>query len=313
MIQKDKIAVTVITGFLGSGKTTFINFLLKRYPKTQFALVENEFGDVAIDTQLIKGVEASRLFELKQGCICCTISNEYELVLQELAERFPHVEHLLIETTGIADPAGVIRPFFREERLKELYTFKGTICLFDALNYENPPEQEITQKQLAVADEIVVTKSENFQHPETEKIRKWIENVNPLANVWFSENGITDDFDLFSIKKHNRFFIDRKTAHLHATIRTKTLSFSVPLNREEFTRWLAYNVDVYKNEIYRVKGLLCFENEPFEFVLQGVGGNFEIAEGENLAAESLNQLVFIGQLDNLPLDYFNPQWSSKAE
>src|SRR5690554_6147983 len=137
MKQKDKIAVTVVTGFLGSGKTTFINFLLKKYSEVQFALVENEFGDVAIDSQLIKGVDASRLFELKQGCICCTITNEYELVLQELAERFPHVQHLLIETTGVADPAGVIRPFFREKRLKELYTFNGTICMLDAQNYDS--------------------------------------------------------------------------------------------------------------------------------------------------------------------------------
>jgi G3E family GTPase len=307
MIQKDKIAVTVITGFLGSGKTTFINFLLKRYPKTQFALVENEFGDVAIDTQLIKGVEASRLFELKQGCICCTITNEYELVLQELAERFPHVQHLLIETTGVADPAGVIRPFFREERLKELYTFNGTICILDAQNYEYQPEPEISLKQLAMADEVVVTKAENFQHAERAQVKKWLEKVNPLARVWFSGNEIVDGLDLFSIQKQNRFFIERKTADLHAAIQTKTLHFSAPLNREEFTRWLAYNLDVYKKEIYRVKGLLCFENEPFEFVLQGVGGSFEITEGGNLAAESLNQLVFIGQLDNLPLDFFNAQ------
>ncbi|MBW6534802.1 MAG: GTP-binding protein [Mariniphaga sp.] len=305
MIQNDKIAVTVVTGFLGSGKTSFINFLLKKYYEIQFALVENEFGDVAIDTKLIKGVDASRLFELKQGCICCTITNEYELVLQELAERFPHVQHLLIETTGVADPAGVIRPFFREEPLKELYAFNGAICMLDALNYENQPEQEISLKQLAMADEVVVTKAENFQTAEREKVKKWIEKINPLARNWFSENGKTDGLDLFAIKKQNRHFFERITAHLHADIETKTLRFSAPLNRREFTRWLAYNLDVYKNEIYRMKGILCFENEPFEFILQGVGGNFEITEGENLAAESINQLVFIGKLDGLPLDYFN--------
>ncbi|MBK6281749.1 MAG: hypothetical protein IPF54_02925 [Draconibacterium sp.] len=86
MNQIKKIGVTIITGFLGAGKTTFINRLLKHNPETQFALVENEFGDVAIDTKLIKGVEASQMFELKQGCICCTISDEFELVLQELAK-----------------------------------------------------------------------------------------------------------------------------------------------------------------------------------------------------------------------------------
>src|SRR5665647_3913055 len=108
MKAKNKIAVTVITGFLGAGKTTFINRILKNNPDTQFALVENEFGEVSIDTKLIKGLDASQMFELKKGCICFAISDEYELVLQELAERFPNVEHLLIETTGIADPASVI-------------------------------------------------------------------------------------------------------------------------------------------------------------------------------------------------------------
>jgi G3E family GTPase len=305
MIQKDKIAVTVVTGFLGSGKTTFINFILKKYPEIQFALVENEFGDVAIDSHLIKGVDASRLFELKQGCICCTITNEYELVLQELAERFPHVQHLLIETTGIADPAGVIRPFLREERLKELYSFNGTVCLVDALNYESQPEQEISLKQLAVADEVVVTKSEKFQPEERKKIKEWIAEVNPLAQFHFAADGRADDFDLFAIWRQTRIFPESKRAHLPAAIQTKTLIFNRPLNREEFTRRLAYNLDVYKKEIYRAKGILCFENEPFEFILQGVGGNFEIYEGENLVTENRSTLVFIGKLKNLPLQIVN--------
>jgi G3E family GTPase len=302
METANKIAVTIVTGFLGAGKTTFINNLLASYKKIQFALVENEFGDVAIDTKLIKGIEASRLFELKQGCICCTITNEYELVLQELAERFPHVEHLLIETTGVADPAGVIRPFFREKKLKELFAFNGAICMVDAQNYESQPEQEITLKQLAVADEVVVTKSENFQPSEMNKAKEWIEKINPLARVWFSENGKTDDFDLFAIRQQTRIFPDGKTTHLHSSIQSKTLSFSAPLNLEEFTRWLAYNLDVYKNEIYRLKGLLCFENEPFEFILHGVGGNYELTEGDKLISDSISTLVFIGKLENVNLN-----------
>ena len=307
MIQKDKIAVTVVTGFLGSGKTTFINFLLKKYPEVQFALVENEFGDVAIDTKLIKGVEASRLFELKQGCICCTITNEYELVLQELAERFPHVQHLLIETTGIADPAGVIRPFFREEKLKELYTFNGTICMADALNFEVQPEQEISQKQLAVADEIVVTKSENIQPEELEKIKSRIKEVNPLVHVQSAAKSRVDEFDLFSIKRQTIFIPDRGPTDLHSSIQTKTITYSNPLNRDEFIQRLAYYLDVYKKEIYRAKGILCFENEPFEFILQGVGGNFEIIEGENIIIENQSTLVFIGKLENLSIELITPE------
>ena len=162
MSQNKKISVTIVTGFLGAGKTTFINALLKANPEKQFALVENEFGEVSIDTKLIKGVDASQMFELKEGCICCTISDEYELVLAELAERFPNVDHLLIETTGVADPALVIRPFFRDENLQKMYSFKGTVCLVDALNFENEAEIELKNKQVAVADLVLISKTEKL-------------------------------------------------------------------------------------------------------------------------------------------------------
>ena len=172
MKNQQKIAVTVITGFLGAGKTTCINQLLRTHTGIQFALVENEFGDVAIDTKLIKGVDASQMFELKEGCICCTIADEFELVLQELAERFPHVEHLLIETTGVADPAPVIRPFFRDEKLKEIYRYNGTICLVDALNFEKQPEQEIALKQMAIADLILVNKSDDISERKNNSFKQ---------------------------------------------------------------------------------------------------------------------------------------------
>lgn len=303
MARQNKIAVTVVTGFLGAGKTTFINFILKEYPQTQFALVENEFGDISIDTQLIKGVDASRLFELKQGCICCTITNEFEMVLQELAERFPHVEHLLIETTGVADPAGVIRPFFRDEQLKQLFTFNGTICMVDALHFNTQPEKGIRLKQLAVADEIVVTKSEELPEEDKSELGNMIRKINPLANISFSENGKADHLDLFQISHKNNIIPEDTSGHLHAGIQTKTLSFPNPLNKKEFTRWLSYNLDIYKMEIYRVKGILCFENEPYFHILQGVGGNFEIMEGNNLVLETESTLVFIGKLKGLPLDF----------
>jgi G3E family GTPase len=146
-------------------------------------LVENEFGDVSIDTKLIKGLDASQMFELKQGCICCTISDEYELVLLELAERFPNIEHLLIETTGIADPAPVIRPFFSDENLHSVYQYNGTVCLVDAINFENSPEKEITIKQIVVADLILVSKSEQLSEIQKETFKENLEKINPFAEI----------------------------------------------------------------------------------------------------------------------------------
>ncbi len=303
MTVSHKISVTIITGFLGAGKTTFINTLLKTYSETQFALVENEFGDVSIDSQLIKGVNASQMFELKQGCICCTISDEYELILTELAERFPNVEHLLIETTGIADPAPVIRPFFRYENLKEIYAFKGSVCLVDTVNFETGIETELKYKQIATADVILISKSENLSVSEKENLKMQISQISPLSEIHFGNYGISRQFNFEDISFLPKYFPDYSGEKInHSEISTQTLTFSNPLNKEKFTHWLFYNLDVYKNKIYRVKGVLCFEKEPYEYILQGVGGSFELTESENLSEDYKSQMVFIGNLAEIVLE-----------
>jgi G3E family GTPase len=299
MNRTNKISVTIITGFLGAGKTTFINSVLKKYPDTQFALVENEFGDVSIDTKLIKGLDASQMFELKQGCICCTISDEYELVLLELAERFPNVEHLLIETTGIADPACVVRPFFRNENLHSVYQFNATICLVDAVNFYSQTEKEITLKQISIADLVLLNKSENLDHNQKLKVKNEISMLNPMAEVKFSEFGFLPAFKIDLITHQQKFLPDLTTLHFsHSKIQAQTLTFHQLLDKEQFTVWLAYTLDIYKTEIYRVKGILCFESEPYEFILQGVGGSFELIESELMINVTRSVIVFIGR--NIP-------------
>jgi G3E family GTPase len=304
--HQNKIPVTIITGFLGAGKTTFINFLLKSNPDKQFALVENEFGAVPIDTKLIKGVDASQMFELKQGCICCTISDEYELVLKELAERFPDVDHLLIETTGIADPAPVIQPFFADEDLKELYEYNGAICLVDALNFENLPEEEMAFKQLTIADLILLNKTENIAEKQQGELTAKMNRLAPLAKIQSTSFGEAKALNLNELKQRtfNAYsFLSYKSNH--ALVRTKTLSFSAPLNRAAFLYWLEYTLDIYKSQVYRCKGVVCFQNEPFEYILQGVGGRFELEEGDLIMEAPESHIVFIGKLDGLALD-FNP-------
>src|SRR5690606_10026269 len=156
-----------------------------------------------IDTKLIKGVDASQMFELKQGCICCTISDEFELVLQELAERFPNVEHLLIETTGIADPASVVRHFFTDENLKKIYRYNGIICLVEAVNFTNSPEKEITVKQLVVADFVLVSKTENISAVQREIFKETLQKINPFAEIDFFKFDKWSNIQLDSvIKKH---------------------------------------------------------------------------------------------------------------
>ena len=303
MSIRSKIPVTIITGFLGAGKTTFINALLGSRPDLQFALVENEFGEVAIDTQLIKGVEASQMFELKQGCICCTISDEYELVLQELAEKFPNIDHLLIETTGIADPSPVIQPFFRDQNLKNLFSYNGTICLVDAENFMAQEEEEVRFKQLAIADLILLSKAEAIATKKIVELREQLQKYGPFANIRLSKFG-TADYELDSIQTKKRSEFDFISARsFHAQIQTKTLRFQTPLNRTEFLCWLEYTLDIYKSQLYRTKGIVSFQGEPFEYIIQGVGGSYELIEGDFLMDRRVSELVFIGQLEKTDLNY----------
>lgn len=304
MERNQKIKVIIITGFLGAGKTTFINHLLKKYPENQFALVENEFGDIAIDTKLIKGVDASQLFELKEGCICCTITDEYELVLQELAERFPGVDYLLIETTGVADPTSVIRPFFSDEKIKELYLYYGTICMVDAMNFHTQPEQEISLKQIVAADLVLINKTEKVSIKESNNLKNEIEQLNPFCTIQLTQkSNLADDIEMNQMLQKNHSDFDFSHIHFeHLKLNTQTITFESPLKRKDFTEWLSYNMDVYKKQVYRVKGLLYFEDEPFEYILQGVGGSFEITESEcfaDLSHES--KIVFIGKMKDVDI------------
>ena len=268
----------------------------------QFALVENEFGDVAIDTKLIKGVDASRMFEMRQGCICCTITDEYELVLQELAERFPQVEHLLIETTGIADPAPVIHPFFRDERLKEIYRFNGMVCLVDALHFENYPDKEISLKQIAVADTLLLNKVEKLNDKQKQQLFSNVKSINPIAEIFFTEYGNARGFELNKISAKG--FTEEISEHSHNAMETKTIRFHQPIDKDEFIRRMEYLLDIHKRDIYRIKGLLVFRNEPYEFILQGVGGSFEISEGDNLKSKNHSEIVIIGHLEDVELKLF---------
>jgi G3E family GTPase len=267
--------------------------------------VENEFGEVNIDSKLIKGVEASRMFELKNGCICCTISNEYELALAELAEKFPDVDHLLIETTGIANPAPVIRPFFADEKLNELFHFNGTVCLVDALNYHQYPAKAVADKQIAIADYLFITKSERLKEEQKMALSDEVKRINRYAKTAFTAFGFVADFHLSQVGYQFKIFPEFATnEQTHGTIQTKTFRFNHPLELKVFNNWLSYHLDIYKEQIYRVKGILCFENEPYYYILQGVGGGFELTESDNLVLEKKCELVIIGNLEDVNLDYF---------
>ena len=297
-----KIPVTLISGFLGAGKTTFINALLQKFPEIKFALVENEFGEVGIDSKLIKGMDASQMFELKNGCVCCTITDEFELVLKELHEKFGNIDHLIIETTGVADPASIVQTILGNHDLKNMYHLNGTICLIDGLNFNLNLEKDVAIKQIVMADLLVLNKSESLESFKLEMIQDELKKINPFATVKSASFGNVEDFNRLELERKLSFRIDTSlTDQKHINIQTKSLYFNQALNKESFMNWLEYTMDIYKKEIYRVKGVLQFKNEPFEYILQGFGGRFELEEEDIILDSRPGVLVFIGQLENIDL------------
>ena len=172
------------------------------------------------------------------------------------------------------------------------------------MNFDDMPEEEMVFKQLNVADLILLNKTENLDEKQQQELAAKMNKLAPLAEIQSTSFGEAKRLNLNALKQHlfNAYsFLSYKSNH--ALVQTKTLSFSAPLKRADFLYWLEYTLDIYKNKIYRCKGVVCFQNEPFEYILQGVGGRFELEEGDFILEAPESHIVFIGKLDGLELEF----------
>ncbi|MFW6257564.1 MAG: GTP-binding protein, partial [Prolixibacteraceae bacterium] len=170
------------------------------------------------------------------------------------------------------------------------------------LHFENYPDKEISLKQIAVADTLLLNKAEKLDDKQKEQLYSKVKSINPLSEIFFAEYGIASGFDLHKIS--HRHYSMEPSIHSHHLMDSKTIYFHQPLNKDEFIRRLEYMLDVHKNNIYRVKGILVFENEPYEHILQGVGGSFELTEGDRIAEKPESRLVFIGNLKKIEFSLY---------
>lgn len=302
MSRRSKIPVTIITGFLGSGKTTFINNLLMQNQNVKIVVFENEFGDISIDSRLIADYSPASILELNNGCICCSLFNEFSLSLQELVKQSDSFEQLIIETTGVADPESIIQPFFQDADLVRLFEFRGTICLVDALNFQEEIGQFEQLKQIILSDFILLNKVSEAAPEKVAYLRKKVSALNstvPLIETNYSQIDllqlnilhaqIHDDF----VKKLQKpFFCEPGQNKFYSF----TIRFSVSFNEDRFREWFTYFVSFYRKKIFRIKGILLFENSPVYAVLQAVGGTFNLIEGPMINPLEVPEsvLVFIG-------------------
>jgi len=194
--EKPKIPVLIVTGFLGAGKTTFINQLLKQNNEVKIGLIENEFGDVSIDAKLITDYQPESIIEFNNGCICCTLYNEFSLTLQELVKNHQHMEHLIIETTGITDPGPIIKTFYQDDDLKRIFELNGTICLVDSINFLQYIGGSTQQKQIILSDMIILNKTSSVDGCTIARIKKKVAALNQTAIVTETDYAQVDSLHL---------------------------------------------------------------------------------------------------------------------
>lgn len=300
---KPKIPVIIVTGFLGAGKTCFINHLLAKNRGVKIGIIENEFGERSIDSWLIANYQPESILELNNGCICCSIFNEFSLALQELVKKHDHLEQLIIETTGVADPGPIIEPFFRDPDLMRLFELSGTICLVDGMNFPDQPLQIEQKKQIILSDMIVLNKINNTDPKKLPLIRKTILALNNTASLIETNHSRIDDSqfyllhpnlqDEFLRKIRKPFYSEPEATELHSF----TIRFGGFINETRFRNWFKYFASLHRKKIYRIKGIVNWDNNPLLGIVQSVGGTTSITEGSvvNPYEPIENVLVFIGK------------------
>ena len=188
MATTDRVPVTVLTGFLGSGKTTLLNRILSENHGKRIAVIENEFGEVGVDHQLVIGAE-EEIFETNNGCICCTVRGDLLRILGQLQKRRDKFDYIIVETTGMADPGPVAQTFFLDDDFKNQFMLDAIVTLVDARHIEKHLEEmQEPGEQVAFADVILLNKTDLVTEAELERIERRIRAINGTAKIFRTQN-----------------------------------------------------------------------------------------------------------------------------
>lgn len=302
--QSGKIPVTVLTGYLGAGKTTLLNRILSEQHGKRIAVIENEFGEVGIDNELVLNAD-EEIFEMNNGCICCTVRGDLLRILGNLMRRKDRFDFILIETTGLADPAPVIQTFFADDEMKECTALDALITVVDAKHLAlHLDESTECQEQVAFADVILLNKTDLVSEEELLLLEKRIRGINRFAKLMYSERC---DVPIDSVVNIGAFDLNRalsldpnfleETAHEHdSTVGSVGFEIQGDMDEEKLEAWMRKLLRERGVDIFRMKGILSVRGKEEQLVMQGVHMLLDGALGRPWKdARRSNKLVFIGR------------------
>lgn len=320
--DRPPLNVTILTGFLGAGKTTLINYLLENNTDERIAIIENEFGSVNVDGALLKSTENVEIVELSNGCVCCSIRGELTASLQELLDKIDRgdfkADRLILETTGLADPAPIIQTFFVDETIRERIVLDAVITLVDAMHIlKQLDEHRVAASQIGFADRIILTKTDCVDETQKERVLARLHSINAKADIFEAFKGelpkaiwigigafelsdtlnVTNGFYQAKDAKNIQFksFSTKKPEQSWNDDITSYVFESGELDIKQIGAFMEDLVETYGNDMLRYKGVLAIKDDERRLIVQGVHKVVGFDFGMPFEKERKSLLVVIGR------------------